>query len=58
MFYAGAFIALGGNGVLFCQKLIAPLRQRQQSEIAAAADPAASELPLAGLPAPVSRNTA
>ena len=35
VFYPGAFIALGGNGVLFCQKLIAPLRQQQQSETAA-----------------------
>jgi hypothetical protein len=32
VFYAGAFIALAGNGVLFCQKLITPLRQQQQSE--------------------------
>ncbi len=44
VFYAGAFIALAGNGVLFGQKLITPLRQQQQHETAA--EP--SELPLAG----------
>jgi hypothetical protein len=45
VFYAGAAIALVGNGVLFAQKLITPLRQQQQSEAAAAA--AEPELPLA-----------
>jgi hypothetical protein len=44
VFYAGAFIALAGNGVLFGQKLITPLRQQQQHETAA--EP--SGLPLAG----------
>jgi cellulose synthase/poly-beta-1,6-N-acetylglucosamine synthase-like glycosyltransferase len=43
VFYAGAFIALAGNGVLFVQKLITPLRQQQQSETASAA----TALPLA-----------
>jgi hypothetical protein len=43
VFYAGFFIAVAGNGVLFCQKLITPLRQQQQSETA----PENSELPLA-----------
>ncbi len=42
VFYAGFFIAVAGNGVLFCQKLITPLRQQQQSETASAG----SELPL------------
>lgn len=43
VFYAGAFIAVAGNAVLFCQKLITPLRQQQQSETASAR----AELPLA-----------
>ena len=43
VFYAGFFIAVAGNGVLFCQKLITPLRQQQQSETA----PAGADLPLA-----------
>jgi glycosyltransferase XagB len=34
VFYAGAFIAVAGNAVLFYQKLITPLRQQQQSETA------------------------
>jgi cellulose synthase/poly-beta-1,6-N-acetylglucosamine synthase-like glycosyltransferase len=43
VFYAGAFVAVTGNAVLFCQKLITPLRRQQQSEMAAAG----TELPLA-----------
>lgn len=35
VFYAGAAIALVGNGVLFAQKLITPLRQQQQWQRAA-----------------------
>jgi cellulose synthase/poly-beta-1,6-N-acetylglucosamine synthase-like glycosyltransferase len=42
VFYAGFFIAIAGNGVLFGQKLITPLRQQQQAETESAA-----ELPLA-----------
>ena len=34
VFYAGAFVAVAGNAVLFCQKLITPLRRQQQSEMA------------------------
>jgi glycosyltransferase XagB len=33
VFYAGAFVAVAGNAVLFCQKLITPLRRQQQSEM-------------------------
>jgi hypothetical protein len=34
VFYAGAFVAVAGNAVLFCQKLMTPLRRQQQSETA------------------------
>jgi cellulose synthase/poly-beta-1,6-N-acetylglucosamine synthase-like glycosyltransferase len=43
VFYAGAFVAVAGNAVLFSQKLITPLRRQQQSELASAG----SRLPLA-----------
>ena len=43
VFYAGLFVFLAGNGVLFGQKVITPLRQQQQSEMASAEN----ELPLA-----------
>jgi hypothetical protein len=36
VFYAGAFVAVAGNAVLFWQKLITPLRQQRRSELAAA----------------------
>jgi glycosyltransferase XagB len=32
VFYAGVFVAVAGNAVLFCQKLITPLRRQEQSE--------------------------
>jgi glycosyltransferase XagB len=49
VFYAGAFVAVAGNGVLFVQKLITPLRRQQQSEEAASelATSAGAGLPLA-----------
>jgi len=34
VFYAGAFVAVAGNAVLFGQKLMTPLRRQQQSETA------------------------
>jgi glycosyltransferase XagB len=37
VFYAGAIVFVAGNGILFGQKLITPLRQQQQSELLAAA---------------------
>jgi glycosyltransferase XagB len=37
VFYAGAFIAVAGNAVLFVQKLITPLRQQQQQSETASA---------------------
>ena len=43
VFYAGAVIAVAGNGVLFVQKFITPLRQQQLSETASAS----TEIPLA-----------
>jgi cellulose synthase/poly-beta-1,6-N-acetylglucosamine synthase-like glycosyltransferase len=43
VFYAGAFVAVAGNAVLFCQKLMTPLRQQQQSEL----DSSRTGLPLA-----------
>jgi cellulose synthase/poly-beta-1,6-N-acetylglucosamine synthase-like glycosyltransferase len=43
VFYAGAVVFVFGNGILFCQKLITPLRQQQQSETAAVG----TDLPLA-----------
>jgi hypothetical protein len=45
VFYAGAFVAVAGNAVLFCQKLITPLRRQQQSEAASASS--GTGLPLA-----------
>jgi cellulose synthase/poly-beta-1,6-N-acetylglucosamine synthase-like glycosyltransferase len=33
VFYAGILVAIAGNAVLFCQKLITPLREQQQSEL-------------------------
>jgi cellulose synthase/poly-beta-1,6-N-acetylglucosamine synthase-like glycosyltransferase len=36
VFYAGIFVAVAGNAVLFAQKLMTPLRRQQQSELAAA----------------------
>jgi cellulose synthase/poly-beta-1,6-N-acetylglucosamine synthase-like glycosyltransferase len=47
VFYAGAIIAVVGNGILFVQKFITPLRQQQLSEAASAAS-VGTELPLAG----------
>jgi glycosyltransferase XagB len=44
VFYAGAVVFVAGNGILFCQKLITPLRQQQQSELRAAAG---TDVPLA-----------
>ena len=43
MFYAGLVVFLAGNGVLFGQKIMTPLRQQQQSET----DSEARTLPLA-----------
>ncbi|MDQ2812420.1 MAG: hypothetical protein M3Z75_11260 [Actinomycetota bacterium] len=43
VFYAGAFVPVAGNAVLFSQKLVTPLRRQQQSETVAAG----SGLPLA-----------
>jgi hypothetical protein len=36
VFYAGIFVAVAGNAVLFGQKLVTPLRQQQQAESAPA----------------------
>jgi glycosyltransferase XagB len=33
VFYAGAFVAVAGNAVLYCQMLVTPLRQQQQAEL-------------------------
>jgi glycosyltransferase XagB len=44
VFYAGAVIAVAGNGVLFVQKFITPLRRQQESEAACEE----AELALAG----------
>jgi len=45
VFYAGIFVALAGNGVLFVQKIITPLRQQERAEQAPAG---AGQHPLAG----------
>jgi glycosyltransferase XagB len=45
VFYAGLFVALAGNAVLYCQVLVTPLRQQQQSE---GLPPGTEEHPLAG----------
>jgi hypothetical protein len=48
VFYAGAVVFVFGNGILFCQKLITPLRQQQQSELRADLPAAAgTDVPLA-----------
>jgi glycosyltransferase XagB len=47
VFYAGAFVAIAGNAVLYCQMLVTPLRQQQQSELIPETA-AAEQHPLAG----------
>jgi len=47
VFYAGAVVFVFGNGILFCQKLITPLRQQQQSELRAGLAAAGTDVPLA-----------